>query len=178
MNKRVTFILIMLAALAGCAGPASRTIVETENADQLPVNWAEVEDFDASAYAERQPEARAAVEHEAPVALLAGTLGERGAPGKQAGFRIQILATQNRAEADQAAAEAVAWWQRLQANGALDKLYPWLESEPPIYQDFRAPFYRVRLGNFAVRAHAERMLPVVEDRYASAFIAPDRIVVR
>ncbi len=179
MKKQGTLVLVFLAIVAGCAGPASRTVlVDDQDKNQVAINWAEHEDFDVLTYAEEQPSPRPVIEHDAPAALLAGTLGKRGVPGQQAGFRIQILSTQDREEADQVAAQAVAWWQQLAAEGALEDVYPGPESTPPVYQDFRAPYYRVRVGNFVLRAQAERMLPVVEDRYASAFIAPDQIVIK
>ena len=86
------------------------------------------------------------------------------------GFRVQILATPTRTEADLAVEEVLNWWDGLSEAGKdgqadpLDVEIVWLQ-----------PYYRVRIGNFVEDGEAQRMLRVLEPQYPEAFIVPDNV---
>ena len=180
LSNHQALLLFVVLAVPGCAGMASsssNTSVD-QDVDRGVSNWAEVEDFDASRYAEERPAPRPEINHDVPQTLLLGNSGPPGSQSEQAGFRINVFSSTDPVEADRAAAAATIWWQELQNEGELEDIYPLKEHTPPVYQDYRAPYYRVRLGNFAIRADAQRMLELVEDRYPNAFIVPDRVIIR
>ena len=180
MRNRAVLMLSVLLVVAGCSrlAASSESVDGKDDSANTPVIWSDYEDFNAAGYAEEQPSLRPEIKHDAPPGLLSGREGGDGAFGEQSGFRIHIFSTLDPIEAERAAAEATAWWQELENEKLLDSVYPGYESEPPVYRDFRAPYYRVRIGNFELRPDAQRMLDLVEDRYPSAFIVPDRIIVQ
>ena len=136
---------------------------------------ADYEDFDAAPYEEEPPAPAITVDHDVPESLLSGKVDAQPASRTGSGYRIQIYSTQDKRAADQQAEQAVAWWRALHRTGELDDVYFDEPTPPPVYQDFRQPYYRVRLGNFASRAEAQRMLQLVEQRFSRAFIAPDKV---
>ena len=180
ITRPALLVLCAVLALPGCSRLASSSGPDgtQDVSDDLPVNWAEVEDFDPDRYADEQPAPRPDITHDVPAELLRRGGSAGVSAGVQSGFRISIFSSTDPLEADRTAAAAAVWWQRLQNNGELDNLYTSVEYEPPIYQDYRAPYYRVRIGNFAERADAQRMLDLVEDRYPNAFIVPDQVILR
>ena len=136
---------------------------------------AEYEDFDAAPYEDDPPVPAEAVEHDVPQSLLEGKVEAQPVNRTGPGYRIQIYSSQDKRAADRQAEQAVSWWRDQLKSGQFDDLYPYNPSPPPVYQDFRQPYYRVRVGNFASRSEAQRMLRVVERRFPRAFIAPDRV---
>ena len=136
---------------------------------------ADFEDFDAVPYDEEPPVPSTEVEHDVPEGLMSGQVEVQATNRTGSGFRIQIYSTQDKRAADRRAEQAVAWWRELLRAGQLDDVYPDELTPPPVYQDFRQPYYRVRLGNFASRAEAQRTLRLVEQRFSSAFIVPDKV---
>lgn len=179
-TRPALLVLCAVLALPGCSQLASSSNSDGTQvvSNDLPVNWAEVEDFDADRYAEEQPAPRPDITHDVPAELLRRGGDEGISAGEQNGFRINVFSSTDPLEADRAAAQATAWWQELQENGDLIDTYTTREYDPPVYQDYRAPYYRVRIGNFADRADAQRMLKLVEDRYPNAFIVPDQVILR
>jgi hypothetical protein len=77
------------------------------------------------------------------------------------GYRIQISYTPNREEAYQAKA----------------RLYKEFENEP-VYIDYEAPNYKVKIGDFKNRIQATAVLQEVIKTYPGAFIVKDRIKIR
>ena len=176
MRFRLLAVSCALAVLAGCSGSGTQAVVEEPERLPTPVNWATHEDFDVTPYEEEHPPSEPELTHDVPPELLSGTGMVSGVSGERAGYRIQIFSSQDQAAANQTTSEAVLWLQELDEMNVEDFLFSWTGSDPPVYQDFRAPYYRVRLGNFLTREQAERVLPLVERKYASAFIAPDRVI--
>lgn len=170
----LTFLLLVVA----CSGPATTPLMDAGSAEEnVPIDWSAHEDFDPEAYREPPVDASVEVVHDVPEMLLSGSNVPRYSRQEQSGFRIQIVSTLSKQEADQAVEDALAWWRDFEQDSSLRDLYPRSEPEPPVYQDFRAPYYRVRIGNFISRANAERLLEVVAKSYASSFIAPDQVIV-
>lgn len=152
--------------------------MDAESSDEIvPIDWSAHEDFDPEAYREPPVAASLEVEHDVPELLLSSNNVPHYSRQERPGFRIQIVSTLSKQEADQAVEDALAWWRDFEEDPSLYDLYPRSELEPPVYQDFRAPYYRVRIGNFISRTNAERLLEVMKDNYASSFIAPDQVVI-
>ena len=178
-NRGWILILLLLTAI-GCSAPGSRSLVDTMDTkvgDEVPVDWIEYEDFNPEAYQEQLEDPSNMIQHDVPEVLLSADLLLFDPSDAQSGFRIQIISTLDKQEADQVVEGALAWWRDFVRNDSLYESYPQIESEPPVYQDFRAPYYRVRIGNFINRDDAEHFLEAVENRYASAFVAPDMVII-
>lgn len=176
LNRHTAWCVVALLLCSACSG--SRGASDDPDPGPIvpdPINMAEFEDFDAAPYKDDPPMPSATVEHDVPQSLLEGKVDAPPVRRSGPGYRIQIYSTQDKRAADRRAEQAVSWWRELLRAGQLDDLYPYEPSPPPVYQDFRQPYYRVRVGNFASRTEAQRMLRVVEGRFPSAFIAPDRV---
>ena len=106
---------------------------------------------------ERLPEPEAPAEPDAPPEEEE----EEAPPGPRTvqGFRIQILTTQDKAAADERAAEAEAAW------------------GTPVEVAWKAPYYRVRVGAFASRSAAQSTLGAVQQQYPDAFLVPDTVTI-
>ncbi len=165
--------LAWLLVLAACSGPGTgvEPLVREEE-EGAGEEVLEHETLDISRYVEEPPAALPDPQHDVPEALLSGRTQDPLVPRTRSGFRIEIASTTEKENADMLAAEAVSWWRALRDTGILDQAYPREVMPPPVYQEFRAPYYRVRLGNFLTRTEAEAMLDIVERRFADAFIAP------
>lgn len=162
-------IATLLLLVMGCSG--SGTLAESGNDVATPGSEfdvpADYEEFDATPYEEEPPSLEPVIVHDVPEALL-------GAPRtmqSQSGFRIQIFSTQDKIAADSVVVLLETFWGDLERRDALENT----PGAPPIYQDFRSPYYRVRLGDFLTREDANQVLTVVERRFPHAFIAPAAI---
>ena len=136
---------------------------------------ADYEDFDVSPYDDEPPVPSNIVEHDVPEELLEGKVSSQPVSRTGSGYRIQIYSSQDKRASDRQVEQAVAWWREQLRAGLLDDIYVDDPSPPPVYQDFRQPYYRVRLGNFASRAEAQDMLRMTEQRFPRAFIVPDKV---
>ncbi len=140
-----------------------------------PINLADYEDFDPTPYPD-EPPARADVQHDVPASLLDGK-AERAVTRTVQGYRIQIYSSQDKRAADRAVEEAIAWWRSQRRAGRLSDVYEDDTAQPPVYLIFRQPYYRVRVGNFATRAEALRVMPLIGSAFPNAFIAPDTVTI-
>ncbi len=164
---------MVLFLAAACSGPGTGVETLVREVEQRPP--AVVEDYegiDIERYPEEPPAPLPKSEHDVPAVLLSGRVQGMAVPRMRSGYRIEILSTEEKEVADRLAAEAAAWWRTMYDSGLLDEIYRHAVMPPPIYQEFRSPYYRVRVGDFLARADAESMLGVVERRFADAFIAP------
>lgn len=161
----------------GCSSGASVSLTDTtsEDVSNPVINWTAFEDFDLEVYQEPTGDPSIQIMHDVPALLLGSNGSSIQTTGLQSGFRIQIISTLSKQEADQKFEDALTWWRDFEKDASSRQLYPQREPQPPVYQDFRAPYYRVRIGNFLSRNDAERLLEIIEDSYASAFIAPDLV---
>lgn len=175
LNRHTAWFVVALLLCSACSGSRDATDPDPGPVVPDPINMAEFEDFDAAPYEDDPPVSVTTVEHDVPQSLLEGKVDVQPVRRAGRGYRIQIYSTQDKRSADRRAEQVVAWWREQLRAGQLDDLYPYEPSPPPVYQDFRQPYYRVRVGNFASRTEAQRMLRVVERRFPSAFIAPDRV---
>ena len=170
-------LVLVLTLPAACSGPANTTLSAT-NTDPEPIPEPVVEaDFDVNRYQETPPPARATITHDAPDDLLRGRAGER--LGVYAsGFRIQVLATRSKEEADLMSGQVIQWWIDERAEDNLAALPPGPDGAPPVYQDFREPFWRVRIGNFSERPDAVTLVEELKRKFDSAFVVPAQIRVQ
>jgi len=173
------FVLVVMGS--ACSGPANRVITNIEaGKDQATDGTASTmppETFDPSPYAEERPPSRATIEHDAPESLLRGTAVKP--PGStQEGYRIQILSTRSKQQADQVFAQAVRWWAEGREQGRLGLLPPSEDGISPIYQEYNEPYWRVRIGDFVERDAAEELMPMVRAHFGNVFIAPAQIPAR
>ena len=90
------------------------------------------------------------------------------------GFRIQIFQSLDKAKAIDLEESVTSWWENLEEENRPEGLFG---KEIPAYLDYRQPYYRVRIGDFATREEAEQALVVVAVRFPGAFIAPDMVTV-
>ena len=169
--------LFWLLVLAACSGPRTGVEPLVREVEEGPAEEVlEHESLDLGRYVEEPPASLPDPQHDVPEALLSGRTQDPLVPRTRSGFRIEIGSTTEKEAADRLAAQAASWWRTLRGRGALDEVYPQEAMPPPVYQEFRSPYYRVRLGNFVTRAEAEAMLDIVESSFADAFIAPADIL--
>ena len=179
--------LALILTAAACSSSRPRTAAVPPRAPERPAPEADyraAETFDVAAYPLEEPVGRGtpAVAHDVPAALMNGTAPDSLAPASPSrpgpetprpgvlrtitGYRVQIFQSASKDEADRRVAEAIAWWRRTQGNA------------PEVYTAYRAPYYRVRVGNFATRAEASRFASQLTGAFPSALIVQDRVTVR
>ncbi len=168
-------LLPSLVFIAACSGPRTVIVVPEEKLVP-PVETVVIEEFDATPYREEAPPEAVVIEHDVPDVLLEGTAGDPSL--MQDGFRIQILSTRSKDEADLIRAQVIQWWIAERENGRLRNLSPIAGGAPPVYQDFLQPYWRVRLGDFVQRVEATAALRVARAQFSGAFVAPAKIPVR
>ena len=196
--------LLFLAACSGTNTDRGRT--QREPAQELPdpaegqeIVYADYETFDAAPYRDEAPERQAEIRHQVPEKLMEGRAAE-GITQVVQGFRIQILATADREEADKTVGRALAWW-RARQDALQDTEEEDLEELPEPAQPateadtsqvvlaeegeeeltvdlvYQQPYWKVRVGDFVEREEAARFREEIEDRFPAAFIVIDMITV-
>lgn len=126
--------------------------------------------FDPSPYAEEEVPSDIAVEHDVPESLMEGRAGASVSRTVQ-GFRIQVLNTLSKREADQEVEEILVWWREQDREGGLFSR----RGTPPVYTIYRQPYYRVRIGDFVSREEAQRALDAIKSKFPGALIVPDTV---
>ncbi len=168
-------LLLFAAACTGPSGGQDPARPDEPPEDALPeptaVNLAQYEDFDAAPYRIEPPAEEIDLEHDVPERLMDGQ-ADAGITREVQGFRIQIFASADRAEAEEALTRAIAWWDAAQEDAP--ELFP---EELPVYLRYRQPYYRVRVGDFTSRSRAERALAYIDEQYADAFISPGTVII-
>jgi len=80
------------------------------------------------------------------------------------GYRVQIISTRDKQQADSVAFKYRAWSDSTIAGYAAEA-----------YVFFRQPFYKVHIGDFQQRTMANRYSKLIKDRYPDAWVVHDRI---
>jgi len=106
----------------------------------------------------------AILNHDIPESYLREAVREESEADRYAGFRVQLLATRNVAEADSTSDEFRIW-----ASERIDGY------EPNTYVFFRQPYYRVRAGDFRDRETAIEFSRLIKNRFPGAWVVHDRI---
>ena len=181
--------LALACALTACSSSRPRDAGLRVEAPRpaVDVNHAAYETFDAAPYAETAAPAAADVQHDVPAALLAGNAAPEPAPSTPSapsrpstgppvprpttlrtlsGYRVQVFQSTSKDEADRRVADAIAWWRRTQTG------------TPEVYTLYRAPYYRVRVGNYTNRGEASRVSGSLSGQFPNALIVQDRVTVR
>lgn len=181
--------LVALLAVSACTPARTATRPDVPVRPAAPrVELAGTETFDPSAYpADAPASAVPAVVHDVPQTLLDNATAaapERPDPAPTSGttrpdrpsggttlrtitgYRVQIFQSSDKDEADRRVADAMTWWRR--ANGGT----------PEIYTVYRAPYYRVRVGNYATRGEATTAARSVGGTFPGSFVVQDRVTVR
>ncbi|ACY48767.1 Sporulation domain protein [Rhodothermus marinus DSM 4252] len=171
VNRPVLFGLVFL--LAGCAATRGAQEQQGPAPEEAPIDWSAYEDFDPTRYPDPPPPPLT-VQHDVPEALMEGKAGASAARTVE-GYRVQIFLTENKATADSIYTAAVAWWRRMAAQGLLEGIPGAQDDPPPVYIVYRAPYYRIRLGNFRTREEAERLRELAARRFEGAFVTSDRV---
>lgn len=192
-----TVLLLPLAAASLAACSASRPAAPPPPPPPPPaprVDVAATETLDLGPYVVERPVETRPVEHEVPADLMNNAVREAPRPAAETrptrpstnptapttpstrpgrtvfrtvnGYRVQAMQSTNRVEAERAAQTAMAWWRRTRGGN------------PEVYLVYRAPYYRVRVGNFAERGDADRVARSLNGSFPNAFAVPDRVTVR
>ncbi len=173
--NRLPVLFGLIWFLAGCAATRSMQEQQGPAPEEAPVDWAAYEDFEPARYPDPPPPPPV-VQHDVPAVLMEGRAGV-SAMRTVEGYRVQIFLTESKATADSIYAAAVVWWHRMAAQGALEGIPGAHADPPPVYIVYRAPYYRIRLGNFRTRAEAERLRALAARHFEGAFITSDRVIV-
>lgn len=190
MNHRARFsglspmprlsLLVLVLLLSACAGsreatpePEPAPLPEPAEPAFPPVE--DFEDFDPSPYRDGPPGGALTIEHDVPARLMAGRAAAGTARTVQ-GFRIQIANVPDKDEADAQVEAAIRWYAEQREAGRTSGLFS--PGAAPVYTVYRQPYYRVRIGNFATRAAADRALAAVAARFPGALVVPDTVTVR
>lgn len=175
----ITGLFAAVVLLGGCAGPRAATEDVRDREEALDEEVAVIihaayEDFDLSPYADTAPEQSSLV-HDVPRQLMDGRTQASGARSLD-GFRIQIYQTQDPVQADALMEEVSSWWESEKRAGAEGRLFS--GASPPVYNIWRQPYYRIRIGDFSSRDAADAALQSLSSRFTGAFVVPDRVTVR
>lgn len=178
---RLALLLLAALVLASC-GSVRPVSGEDEAAPPPPrveaPPYPAYETFDPSGYdAEPAAPEPAALEHDVPEILMAGTIEEASEPeGPRLveGFRIQVFSSAEKAAAERVRDEVGAWWRLAREDPGAAGLLP---EALPVAVEFLRPYYRVRLGAFEFRPQAEAALDLVRERFPEAFIVPSTVEV-
>lgn len=194
VSARTLFVLPLAAAsLAACSSSRPMTPAPPPPPPVPRVDVAATETLDLGPYMAERPVETPPVEHEVPADLMNNAVREAprsttetrpgttptrptSPPGTNRptrpvfrtvnGYRVQAMQSTNRVEAERAAQTAMAWWRRTRGGS------------PEVYLVYRAPYYRVRVGNYAERGEADRVARSLNASFPNAFAVPDRVTVR
>jgi hypothetical protein len=167
-------VAVACLLIAGC-GSSSGTSGPTTSPNTVedPVLLSDYETFDAAQFPVESLDTRDAVVHDVPAALLAGR-ADAGVAQVVAGYRIQVFASTDR-DAALAFEESVkTWWDTLEpeAKDSLD-----VPEKLPVYNQFKQPLYRVRIGDFTLRSRAEELMSAMAGSFDTVFVVPDQVTV-
>ena len=196
-RRRALVLALPLAAL-GLAACSSSRPVAPRPAPSVPaaprVDIAATETMPLGPYLAERPAEAVPVEHEVPAELMNNAVREAPrpppapAPSRPTtpsrptapatprptrpvfrtvqGYRVQVVQSTNRADAERAVQTAMAWWRRSRGGS------------PEVYLVYRAPYYRVRVGNYSERGESDRVARSLNASFPNAFSVPDRVTVR
>jgi hypothetical protein len=166
-------VLATMFFLTACAGP--REVAQEPGA----ANVADYEDFDPTPYRPEPLAAAPILQHDVPEELMEGHVDAPTrpvTPRTMQGYRIQIMSTPQKPEADRMVGELSNWWRTHRTDPSVpSNLFP---EEIPVYVIFTQPDYRVRIGNYASRQQADAALRHVRSRFPDAWIVPDTVTIR
>ena len=168
------FVAASLAVLfaAGCAGAGTATD-DAPAVEEVTVAWSDVEQFDASTHAELPRPEAPRMEHDVPQVLM-DSEADDGIRVVVQGYRVQVFSSGQREEA-LAVEEEVRQWVDGLSDAELERLG--ISRSISVYSLFKAPYYRVRIGNFETRSNAEPLSTALGRMFEGALIVPDMVEV-
>lgn len=163
-NWNLLSIGAALLLVSACATPETLQVSEEE----VPVaeEVAETEfsfGFDISEYRIRATDAFQSVDNEIPE-LFQPDSTQMSESARNAGFRIQIISSQDVREVEEL---------RRQFNQWMFDEIP--EYDPETYILFRQPFFRLRVGDFRSRAEAIEFNSIVRRKFPGSWVVHDQI---
>lgn len=91
-------------------------------------------------------------------------------------YHVQLDMADEKATANQALAKALAWWKDLSGRSMPSPLTGNDRfDDSPVAMVWKPPMYRIRLGPFASRSEAEKVLTAAQSTFPDAFVAPERL---
>lgn len=98
--------------------------------------------------------------------------GETGRTEEARVYHVQLQMTEEKEEANRALSQALVWWEDRPPGQRPPLAHP---EESPANIEWRAPYYRVRLGPFSTRDQAESVLEEARSSFPDAFVAPEQL---
>ncbi|NNF03139.1 MAG: SPOR domain-containing protein [Rhodothermales bacterium] len=163
-------LIVLLAAGCAGSGSVSNDVPEVES---VTAAWSDVEEFDASIHASLPRPDAPAVEHDAPESLM-NSEADDGIRVVVRGYRVQVFSSGQREEA-LSVEEQVRRWVEGRSDAELARLG--ISRSIAVYSLFKAPYYRVRIGDFELRSQAEPLSAALARRYDGVLIVPDMVEV-
>lgn len=179
--RHITFAVLLGLGLTACSGPSGRDTTSRTDIPEPPplpttIQHSDYESWDPAPYApETLPDIPLiTLAHDVPEVLMENR-ADAGVEIQVPGFRVQVLSTRQKVEADTEWENAITWW-----RGIADDQRPagYFEDGLPVEVVYLQPYYRVRIGNFRTRDEAEAILPFLQRHFSGAFIIPDTIKLR
>ena len=168
-------VFLSLCILSACSGPRTTTVVPTTPDDVVQtVDIADYETFDIEPFRDDPPRRQITVIHDVPEALMQSR-ADAGVVQEVDGYRVQVFSSLDRNEAVMAELDFTAWWQGLPERTRSEF---GADAGLAVYNNFKQPLYRVRVGDFTRRADAERLMSIMASRFATVFVVPDRVTIR
>ena len=172
---RATAGLVLAFSLAACSATAPTSPVAEE--PEYPV----YETFDPSDYQASPAAVAGEAVHDVPERLMDGRVElpqqtqavappAELVPRQVDGYRIQIFSSESRDSAERVRGDAATWLTRNPTAAGSERY------GTPVVA-YLEPYYRVRVGSFALEQDAREALDVVRRRYPEAFIIPDLVTV-
>jgi len=170
----ISLVFLLVLFLSGC-GSSSRTGGDfpAGNENATPVNFSDYEDFDPNQFPDELVDERSELVHDVPAELLENR-ADAGVAQIVAGYRIQTFASVDRDVALAAEEDVKLWLEKLTDEVRLEFEIP---ERLPVYNQFKQPLYRVRLGDFTNRAEAERVMMAMARSFQRVFVVPDDVTV-
>ena len=171
---RVRLIVVSTIVLASCTGSGSTTSDADGETDQRVLNLSDHEIFDVAPYADEPAAVDVRVIHDVPDELMENR-ADAGIIQIVPGYRVQVYSSLDPGDAIVAEEELKLWWSWVSDE---DKEENRLPLDLTIYNNFKLPLYRIRIGDFTRRVDAERLMAFMASKFATVFVVPDRVTVR
>jgi hypothetical protein len=157
-------ILFSMVIIAGCATiEESTTDVQVDEPVEIPAASEFSFGFDINELRLKPEDVFFSNQNDVPDLFLPDTLSLTEAQ-RNAGFRVQIISSQDVREVELARAAFLEW--------QFDYVK---EYDPETYILFRQPFFRLHVGDFRSRAEAIAFNNIVKRRFPDAWVVHDQI---
>ncbi len=175
MSARWGLLVVVTLFAAACSGPG-QTVAEDEgpDEDEGPVNFSDYEDFDVTPYRDAPARVEIEIRHDVPEELLESR-ADAGITQVVRGYRVQVFMSLDRDEAVTVEEDVRGWWSQLAAEELEEQDMP---ENLMVYNLFRQPYYRIRVGDFVQRADAERLMLLMFGRFKGASVVPDQVIIQ